>query len=147
MRLSIGRPGSSSPTRPETSPGLGRWRPNSAAGLLPSVAGPSDFHFVAATAAPQRLPVGKCSPPEPGSTEHRDTARWAPPGHSVAPQAASAPGRAPAARKSVPAPELVPSSETEFPAKPPQDRPAAPFGMPSFYLLIHPPDRTSVVQG
>src|ERR1039457_49310 len=129
MPLSIGRPGSSSPARPERPPGLGRGPPNSAAGLLPLVAGPSDCHSFAATAAPPQPPAGRCSPPEPGSAADRGTTRWAPPSHPVAPQPASAPGPAPAAREPALAP--VPSSETEFPTKPPQNRLAAPFGVSS----------------
>src|ERR1035437_2352127 len=131
MPLSIGRPGSSSPARPERPPGLGRWRPNSAAGLLPLVAGPSDFHSVAATAAPPQPPAGRCSPPEPGSAADRDTTRWAPPGHPVAPEPASAPGSAPVAREPTPAPAPVPSAETESPVEPPQNQPAPPFGVSS----------------
>src|SRR5450759_1507460 len=84
MPLSIGRPGSASPPRPETPPSPERSRPNSAAELHPSVADLSDVRFVAATAAPQQPPADRCSLPGPDSAADRDTARWAPPGQPIA---------------------------------------------------------------
>src|SRR5450759_1370141 len=114
MPLSIGRPGSASPPRLERPPSPERWHPNSAGGLHPSVAGPSDVHSAAATAAPQQPLAGRCSLPGPDSAADRDTARWAPPGQPVAPELESATGPIPGPRKPLLAPAPEPSTEMEF---------------------------------
>src|SRR5664280_1939939 len=100
MPLSIGRPGSASPPRPETPPSPVRSRPNSAAELHQSVADPSDVRFVAATAAPQQPPADRCSLP----------------GQPIARDLESGSGPIPGSQRPLPsAPAPEPSTETEFP--------------------------------